>query len=116
MKYKLAFNNAEKECEELFNTHKEAFAHGVDMGGQWVVEQVETKKCPYCKGKGQVWSQNGPDDVFHDVCDMCNGAGEIGTDTCKGCDQEFEKEELNEDGFCCEECETLYYNPRLLKE
>ena len=35
---------------------------------------------------------------------------------CKGCEQEFEEEELNEDSFCCEECETLYYNPRLLKE
>ena len=34
---------------------------------------------------------------------------------CKGCDEWFEEEELNEDGFCCSECETLFYNPSLLK-
>ena len=34
---------------------------------------------------------------------------------CKECKQEFEKEELNADGFCCEDCEQIHDNPRLLK-
>ena len=44
----------------------------------------------------------------------CEHDFEAEKEKCKGCEQDFEKEELDE-GFCCEECHAIYENPRLLK-
>jgi len=34
-------------------------------------------ECPYCKGKGWIWVAIAPDDVDRDICDECDGTGEI---------------------------------------
>ena len=36
--------------------------------------------CPRCKGKGDEWYPNGPDDYFHDICSLCDGTGLIEQD------------------------------------
>jgi len=57
-------------------------------------------KCPACEGKGHRITQNGPDDVDHDVCDWCEGSG---GKVCIECD------ELNDSDTSvtlCQECES----------
>ena len=41
-KYKIAFNNAEIEIDEVFDTYNSAFGYAVEHcpAGQWVIEKV----------------------------------------------------------------------------
>lgn len=46
------------------------------------VSYSKDDKCPHCKGTGQVWFMNRPDDPDHDPCDMCEGTGKVKEDYC----------------------------------
>lgn len=57
-----------------------------------LVEEME--ECKRCKGTGEEWTMNGPDDVLHDPCPDCNGTGKVPVNYCPDCNR------LNNECIC----------------
>jgi hypothetical protein len=58
--------------------------------------EYQEGKCRYCKGDGTYWMQNGPDDMDHEICIICDGEGWLkeAIYRCRACGKQFRESEL----------------------